>query len=156
MVAGDFNGAAWRRPCGSDLRLTSIIGEAFADTNISVPPLSLPLWGIRWSAVGEWADVCGFIKPPESQNEWQVRMHGAFSVPYSTLGLRKRIKVAITRCGCISLMPTFETRSRGAVQTRPAVTLGRKKEFSHLTTAHKEAGLTENKATIRAIHRSSM
>ena len=36
--AGDFNGAAWRRPCGSDRRLTSIIEEAFADTNLPVPP----------------------------------------------------------------------------------------------------------------------
>ena len=31
LVVGDFNGAAWRRPCGSDRKLTSIIEEAFAD-----------------------------------------------------------------------------------------------------------------------------
>ena len=28
LVAGDFNGAAWRRPCGTDRLLTSIIQEA--------------------------------------------------------------------------------------------------------------------------------
>ena len=38
IVAGDFNGAAWRRPCGSDRQLTSIIEEAFANTNLPVPP----------------------------------------------------------------------------------------------------------------------
>ena len=29
----DSNGAAWRRPCGNDRKLTSIIEEAFADTD---------------------------------------------------------------------------------------------------------------------------
>ena len=45
MVAGDFNGAAWRRPCGSDRRLTSIIEEAFANANLLVPSSPTPLWG---------------------------------------------------------------------------------------------------------------
>ena len=44
LVAGDFTGAARRRPCGSDRRLTSIIEEAFADTNLPVPPGPTPLW----------------------------------------------------------------------------------------------------------------
>ena len=34
LVAGDFNGAAWRHPCGNDRKLTSIIEEAFADTDL--------------------------------------------------------------------------------------------------------------------------
>ena len=37
LVAGDFNGAAWRRPCGNDRKLTSIIEEDFADTDLPVP-----------------------------------------------------------------------------------------------------------------------
>ena len=45
LVASDFNRAAWRRPCGSDRRLTSIIEEAFANTNLPVPPGPTPLWG---------------------------------------------------------------------------------------------------------------
>ena len=38
LVSGDFNGAAWRRSCGSDRRLTSIVEEAFADTKLLAPP----------------------------------------------------------------------------------------------------------------------
>ena len=45
LVAGDFNGAAWRRPCGNERKLTSTIEEAFADTNLPVPPGPTPLWG---------------------------------------------------------------------------------------------------------------
>ena len=72
LVAGGFNGAAWRRPCGNDRRLTSIIEDAFADTNLRVPPG--PAWLLGPGAVpGEWADICGFIKPQDSQDEWQVR-----------------------------------------------------------------------------------
>ena len=38
---------------------------------------------------GEWTDVCGFLKPPGSETEWQVRMHGAFTIPYGTSGLKR-------------------------------------------------------------------
>ena len=51
LVAGDFNCTAWRRPCGNDRKLTSMIGEAFADTDLPMPG-ALP---------GEWADVCWFL-----------------------------------------------------------------------------------------------
>ena len=63
LVAGDFNGAAWRRQCGNE-RL-SIIEEAFADTDLPMPPSPTPLWG-PGAVTGEWADVCGFLKPPNS------------------------------------------------------------------------------------------
>ena len=72
LVAGDFSGAAWRRLCGNG-RL-SIIEEAFADTNLPMPP----------------TDVCGFLKPPDSSERWKVRQHGAFSIPHDTLGLRPK------------------------------------------------------------------
>ena len=45
LVAGDFNGAAWRRSNGNSRQRTSIIEEAFADTDFPVPPGSTPLWG---------------------------------------------------------------------------------------------------------------
>ena len=32
--------------------------------------------------------VCGFLKPPGSENEWQVRTHGAFTIPCGMLGLK--------------------------------------------------------------------
>ena len=41
LVAGDFKGAAWRRPCGNDRKRTSIIEEAFADTDLPMPPGSI-------------------------------------------------------------------------------------------------------------------
>ena len=69
-------------------------------------PAPTPLWGLG-GVPGEWADVCGFLKPPESETEWQVRMHGGYTIPYSTLRLReRRTKVAITKFGCISLTST--------------------------------------------------
>ena len=30
--------------------------------------------------------MCVGLKPTGSENEWQVRMHGAFAIPYDTLG----------------------------------------------------------------------
>ena len=86
LVAGDFNGAAWRRQPGSDSRFICSIEEAFVNTNLPLPPGPTPLWepgGIP----GEWSDVCGFFKPPGSQDDWQIRNHGAFTIPYSTLRL---------------------------------------------------------------------
>ena len=34
-----------------------------------------------------WADVCGFLKPPGSQQSWKVDKHGEFSIPRKSLGL---------------------------------------------------------------------
>ena len=65
---------------GEDAR-TSIFEEAFANTSLAVPPGPALLWG-PGDVPGEWADVCGFIKPPGSEKEWQIRMHGAFTIPY--------------------------------------------------------------------------
>ena len=45
--------------------------------------------GTRCGA-GEWAHVCGFIKPPDSHNKWRVRLNGAFSFPHNTLGLKEK------------------------------------------------------------------
>ena len=84
LVAGDFNGTAWR--CRSRNNL-STIDEAFADCALPTPPGPTPLW---WpgSIPDNWADVCGFLKPPGSDRFWKVRTHGAFSIPRKTLGLR--------------------------------------------------------------------
>ena len=37
---------------------------------------------------GNWADVCGFIKPPNTDSEWQIRGHGAFEINRDVLGIR--------------------------------------------------------------------
>ena len=84
LVAGDFNGAAWR--CRSNDNLSSV-DEAFADCPLPTPPGPTPLWG-PGSIPNNWTDVCGFLKPPGSQRFWRVSKHGAFSKPRQTLGLR--------------------------------------------------------------------
>ena len=48
-----------------------------------MPPGLTPLWGPR-AVPGEWADVCGFLE------KWKVRLHGAFSIHHSALGLREK------------------------------------------------------------------
>ena len=62
LVAGDFNRAAWRRDNSNNI---SIIEEAFADCALPMPPGPAPLWG-PGAVPGKWADVCGFLKPPDS------------------------------------------------------------------------------------------
>ena len=84
LVAGDFNGTAWR--CRSKDNL-STIDEAFTDCALPTPPGPTPLWG-PGSVPDNWADVCGFLRPPVSQRFWKVHKHGAFSIPQKTLGLR--------------------------------------------------------------------
>ena len=81
LVAGDFNGAVWR--CSNRDNI-STIDEA--DCALATPPGPTLLWG-PGSIPNNWADVCGFLKPPDSGRYWKVRMHGAFSIPRTTLGL---------------------------------------------------------------------
>ena len=75
---------AWRRDNSNNI---SIIEEAFADCALPMPPVPTPLWGLR-SIPGNWADVCRFLEPPESDRQWKVRVHGAFSIPGDVMGSR--------------------------------------------------------------------
>ena len=84
LVAGDFNGIAWRFRSRNH---NSTLDEAFMDRILPTPPGPTPLWG-PGSILNNWADVCGFLKPPGSQRFWKVRMHGAFSISHKVLGLR--------------------------------------------------------------------
>ena len=84
LVAGDFNGTAWRYRSKDNL---STIDEAFTDSTLPTPPGRTPLRG-PGSIPDMWADVCGFLKPPGSQRFWKGIKHGAFSIPRKTLGLR--------------------------------------------------------------------
>ena len=86
LVAGDFNGTAWR--CRSRDN-PSTIDAAFADCALPTPPGSTPLWG-PGSIPNNWADVFGFLTPPGSQRFWKVSKHGAFSIPRQALGLRPK------------------------------------------------------------------
>ena len=84
LVAGDFNGTAWRCRSHDNLSTTN---EAFADCALPTPPGLTPLWG-PGTILNNWADVRGFLKPPASQRFWKVSKHGAFSIPRKALGLR--------------------------------------------------------------------
>ena len=84
-MAGDFNGAAWRRDNSNHI---SIIEEAFADCALPMPPGPTPLWG-PGAVPGKWADVGGFLKPPDSDGRWKVPQHGAFSTPHEALSIRQ-------------------------------------------------------------------
>ena len=65
LVAGDFNGTAWH--CRSKDNL-STVDEAFTDSTLPTPRGPTPLWG-PGSIPNNWADVCGFLKPPGSQQD---------------------------------------------------------------------------------------
>ena len=82
LDAGDFNGTAWH--CRSRDNL-STIDEVFSDCALPTPPGPTPLWR-PGSVPNNWADVCGFLKPPGSQRFWKVNKHGAFSILRQALG----------------------------------------------------------------------
>ena len=105
----DFNGAAWRRPCGNDRKLISIIEEAFADTNLPVPPGPTPL-GYGLVYVGLSSHRAPMIS---GRYAYTVR----FLAPTTRWVARKKIKAATRRCGCISLMPTLEAIARCSTNT---------------------------------------
>ena len=84
LVADDFKWCQMVPPVGSESRLISSIEEAFVNPNLPMPPGPTPLWG-PGGVPGEWSFVCGFLKPLGSENEWQVRVRGAFTIPFGML-----------------------------------------------------------------------
>ena len=74
----------------------STVDEAFADCALPTPLGPTPLWG-PGSIPNNWADVYGFLKPPNSDRYWKVRMHGAFSAKISACV--QPINAATTRHG---------------------------------------------------------
>ena len=64
----------------------STIDEVFSDCTLPAPRGPTPLWG-PGSIPNNWANVCGFLKPPGSQRFWKVSKHGAFSIPRRAFGL---------------------------------------------------------------------
>ena len=60
LVAGAFNGAAWRCRIRDYL---STIDEVFSDGALPTPPGPTPLWG-PGSIPNNLADVCGFLSSP--------------------------------------------------------------------------------------------
>ena len=67
--------------------ISVLLTKFFSDCALPTPPAPPPLWG-PGSIPDNWADVCGFLKPPGSQKFWKVSKHGALSIPRQALGLR--------------------------------------------------------------------
>ena len=84
LVAGDVTGTVWR--CSSTGYLSSI-DDASVDCALPAPPGPTPWWRAG-SIPNLWAYACWFLKPPDSDQFWKVRKHGAFSIPRKALGLR--------------------------------------------------------------------
>ena len=84
LVAGDSTGLRGDADNGINI---SIIEEAFADCALPMLPGPTPLWGAG-AVPGMWADVCGFLKQPDSDGKCKVRQHGAFSIRHEALGIR--------------------------------------------------------------------
>ena len=99
LVAGDFNGAAWR--CRSRDNL-STIDEVFSDCALPTPPGPTPLWG-PVSIPNNWADVCGLS--PQALNDSGGLANMALSLYLDKLSVcAPVIKAVIMRRGfiCIS------------------------------------------------------
>ena len=110
-----FNGAACCRPWSSDRRLTSIIEEAFADTNLPVPIGPTPLLRPSECQVnGLMYVVLSSHRTPKMSGKCACTVRSPSSPARWVSG--KKIKVATTKCGCRSCL--HPGRSCGAVQTR--------------------------------------
>ena len=131
MVAGDFNGAAWRKKNGDDQQRDSSIEEAVANTNVPIPHGPSPLWGPR-NVPGEGADVCGFIKPPNTDNEWQTRGHGAFEINRDVFGIRPTRQschyVAWIHLSHVNARVVDQYRTRNAVRSEQHRRQGKKRQ----------------------------
>ena len=88
--------AYWRHD-RQDSPLTPVAVAVVTISVLLMKPLPIALYlrrraphhcGDLYSIPDNWADVCGFLKPPGSQKFWKVNKHGAFSIPRQTLGLR--------------------------------------------------------------------
>ena len=51
MVAGDFNGASWRRKPGPQQQLDSTLEEKIENAKLPVPPRPSQLWGPKRSGL---------------------------------------------------------------------------------------------------------
>ena len=101
LVAGDFNGAPWRRQSGSDHRPISILEEAFAKTSLPIPLGPTQLWNqVVCQANGlAYADSYSHLGPKPS---------GIFECTVLSKSLTTRlassaqIRAATTKCGSTS------------------------------------------------------
>ena len=80
IVAGDLNGACWRRH-----GRVSTIERSFARRCFFLRLIAA--FGGPKEFPGEWLDCCGFIKPPGTIQECLIVKHGVFKHDRTALGL---------------------------------------------------------------------
>ena len=66
----------------------SVLSRKLSRTRVCQSHTAVHHCGDRVAVPGEWADVCGFINPPNTDREWQIRGHGAFEINRDVLGIR--------------------------------------------------------------------
>ena len=135
LVAGDFNGAAWRRQCGNG-RL-SIIEEAFADTDLPMPQGQYQVNGPTYE---DFSSLLTLMK----DGKWHSMVHSPFlTIPWASV---QRIKVVIMRCGCAWLSLTImATTNRGEG-------MNSRKDLLRTNPTRKRAKQLKTKATVRFRH----
>ena len=85
VVAGDFNGVGDATPA-------LLVSVSLKRPSPTVPCRCLPAphhCGVQGRFRVMWADVCGFLNTPESDERWRVRQHGALPIPHEALGIRQ-------------------------------------------------------------------
>ena len=144
LVAGDFNGATSRRQTG-DCNL-SIIEEAFADSDLPMPPGPTPLWD-PGAVPGGWADVCGFLDLRTLMNDGKYvsMVHSPFSM--TLWAYVERINVDIMKCGYTWLSLTIMVTTNRVKGMSNG--FSSKKDLLPTNPAKKDAGQVRTKATVR-------
>ena len=146
LVAGDFNGAAWRRPCDNDRKPISIIEEAFADTNLPM----LPDCGaqVQCQANGRtYADFSSHRTPMKSgKYDYTVRL----LFPMLPWIFVKKIKAVTMKYGCILHLLTLAGTTHRGINRISVYTS--KKDPMCTNATKEETRYTDNKATIRTRH----
>ena len=144
LVALDVNGAAWRRPCGNDRKPTSVIEEAFVDTDLPLPPGAHCGVPVQCQVDGLMCAVFSSHRTPMKGGKYDCTLR--LLSPTVSWVFVEKMNAATMKCGCTRhLLTIAETMHRASMIS--ACTS--KKDPLRTNSTRKEAGHTENKAKIR-------
>ena len=90
-IAGNFNGAAWRQTGSGNL---SIIEEAFADSDLPMPPSSTPLW---CQVIGQTFAGFSSLRTLMDDGKYVSMVHSPFTM--MLWASVHRNEAAIMKCG---------------------------------------------------------
>ena len=113
LVAGDFNGAAWRRQCGNG-RL-SIIEEAFADTDLPMPQGQYQVNGPTYE---DFPSLLTLMK----DGKWHSMVHSPFlTIPWASVQRIKSCHHEVwLRLAFVNHHGDYEPRRRHELKERSA------------------------------------